>query len=165
MYTGSSIKLILGEHNESIIAPVVFMKPEFKQTLESTLKESLQLISSSNKKVSLETSASRNGSIVILIATDVPLLPHQLRWLSKRAIIGLTATGSKLRTSSGDFVLSFSTATQVDLDSHAAQETEFLPIEELGALITPLTEAIVESHFQAIVAANRSSHTNAAPRQ
>jgi hypothetical protein len=33
MYTGSSIKLILGEHNESIIAPVVFMKPEFKQTL------------------------------------------------------------------------------------------------------------------------------------
>lgn len=50
------------------------------------------------------------GSIIIVIATDAPLLPHQLKRLAKRASLGLARTGSVSGNSSGDIFIAFSTA-------------------------------------------------------
>jgi D-aminopeptidase len=50
------------------------------------------------------------GSIIIVVATDAPLLPHQLQRLAKRSAMGLARTGSIASHGSGDFILAFSTA-------------------------------------------------------
>ena len=50
------------------------------------------------------------GSIIIVIATDAPLLPHQLKRLARRASLGLARTGSISGNSSGDIFIAFSTA-------------------------------------------------------
>ena len=50
------------------------------------------------------------GSIIIVVATDAPLLPHQLKRLARRAALGLARTGSVAGNGSGDIFLAFSTA-------------------------------------------------------
>ena len=50
------------------------------------------------------------GSIIIVVATDAPLLPHQLKRLTRRATMGLARTGSTSGNSSGDIFIAFSTA-------------------------------------------------------
>ena len=50
------------------------------------------------------------GSIIIVIATDAPLLPHQLERLARRAAMGLARTGSVAMNGSGDLFVAFSTA-------------------------------------------------------
>jgi len=54
-----------------------------------------------------------NGSIIIVVATDAPLLHDQLLRLAKRAALGLARTGATARTGSGDLVIAFSTANVV----------------------------------------------------
>ena len=51
-----------------------------------------------------------NGSIIIVVATDAPLMPHQLKRLARRAAMGLARTGSVAGNSSGDIFIAFSTA-------------------------------------------------------
>ena len=51
-----------------------------------------------------------SGSLIVILATDAPLLPHQLRRLAKRASLGMARTGSLGGNGSGDIFLAFSTA-------------------------------------------------------
>ena len=51
-----------------------------------------------------------DGSLIVIIATDAPLLPHQLKRLAKRASLGMARTGSLGGNGSGDIFLAFSTA-------------------------------------------------------
>ncbi|KAI5259460.1 L-aminopeptidase/D-esterase [Aureobasidium subglaciale] len=55
----------------------------------------------------------KDGSIVIIIATDAPLLPHQLTRIAKRATVGLSRVGGVGYNMSGDIFLAFSTANQI----------------------------------------------------
>jgi L-aminopeptidase/D-esterase-like protein len=52
------------------------------------------------------------GSIIIVVATDAPLLPHQLKRLARRATMGLARTGSTSGNGSGDIFIAFSTANE-----------------------------------------------------
>jgi len=52
------------------------------------------------------------GSIVIVVATDAPLLPHQCRRVAQRAGLGMARTGGYARNSSGDFILAFATGNR-----------------------------------------------------
>lgn len=58
----------------------------------------------------------REGSIIIVVATDAPLLPHQLTRLARRAGMGLARTGSYAGNSSGDIFIAFSTANESTLE-------------------------------------------------
>jgi L-aminopeptidase/D-esterase-like protein len=51
-----------------------------------------------------------NGSLIVILATDAPLLPHQLKRIAKRATLGMARTGSLGGNGSGDIFLAFSTA-------------------------------------------------------
>src|SRR5204863_4945258 len=66
------------------------------------------------KEIPGEVYKEETGSIIIVIATDVPLLPHQLKRLAKRASLGLARTGSVSGNGSGDLLLAFSTANPND---------------------------------------------------
>jgi L-aminopeptidase/D-esterase-like protein len=97
------------------------------------------------------------GSIIIVVATDAPLMPLQLNRLAKRAAMGLGRLGSYSGNSSGDLVLSFSTApAEVN---HEDQEKPS-PIAPLAnASIDPLFEASAEATEEAIVNALVAART------
>jgi D-aminopeptidase len=87
------------------------------------------------------------GSIIIVIATDAPLLPHQLKRLARRAALGLSRTGSISGNGSGDIFIAFSTA-----NPHADAEPGPNTIETVSnARISPLFSATVEATEEAIV--------------
>jgi D-aminopeptidase len=88
-----------------------------------------------------------NGSIVMVVATDAPLSDRNLRRLAARAIMGLARTGSSASNGSGDYVLAFSTATQV----RRAWDAKRLQVEELAnEEMSALFQAVVEGTEEAI---------------
>ena len=97
------------------------------------------------------------GSIVIVIATDAPLLDRQLKRLARRAVLGLARTGSMGGNGSGDVVLAFSTAAQVrSLLSPKGWVTSVEVVAESGPgassdAIDALFQATVESTEEAIL--------------
>jgi len=87
------------------------------------------------------------GSIIIVVATDAPLLPHQLKRIARRAALGLARTGSISGNSSGDIFIAFSTA-----NPHADAEPGPNTVRTVSKeRITPLFEATVEATEEAIV--------------
>ena len=93
------------------------------------------------------------GSIIIVIATDAPLLPHQLKRLARRASLGLARTGSVSGNGSGDLFLAFSTA-----NPHAADPAEptrsvaTVPNDRMDAIFTATVQAVEEAIVNALVA-------------
>jgi D-aminopeptidase len=92
--------------------------------------------------------AAETGSIIIVVATDAPLLPHQVKRLARRAALGLGRMGSVAGNGSGDLFIAFSTANAVALAGGA-------PVVQLSAItndaIDPLFEATVQATEEAIV--------------
>ena len=87
------------------------------------------------------------GSIIIVIATDAPLLPHQLKRIARRAALGLARTGSISGNSSGEIFIAFSTA-----NPHAGKEPGPNTVEIVSnTRISPLFSATVEATEEAIV--------------
>ena len=81
------------------------------------------------------------GSIITVLATDIPLSERQLRRLCHRALVGLSRTGSMCGNGSGEIVLAFTTANRVPHDS----ETAILPLQMLhDDAINPLFRAVAE---------------------
>ncbi len=87
------------------------------------------------------------GSIIIVVASDAPLLPHQLKRIARRAALGVARTGSISGNGSGDIFLAFSTA-----NPHADAEPGPNTIQTVSnARISPLFAATVEATEEAIV--------------
>jgi L-aminopeptidase/D-esterase-like protein len=87
------------------------------------------------------------GSIIIVAATDAPLLPHQAKRLARRAALGLARTGSVAGNGSGDLFLAFSTANPEAGSARGTPVAAFLPNDRMG----PLFEATVGATEEAIV--------------
>jgi len=97
------------------------------------------------------------GSIVIVVGTDAPLMPVQLDRVAKRAALGLARLGSYAGNSSGDLVVSFSTApAEVN---HEDQEAPSSMIPIANAIVDPIFEATVQSTEEAIVNALVAART------
>lgn len=92
------------------------------------------------------------GSIIIVVATDAPLLPHQLERLVKRAALGLGREGSIASNFSGDIFIAFSTANTPLADSTMAT-VRMLPNDRLDPLFTATVQATEEAVTNAMVAA------------
>jgi L-aminopeptidase/D-esterase-like protein len=89
-----------------------------------------------------------SGSIIIVVATDAPLLPHQLKRLARRAALGLARTGSVAGNGSGDIFLAVSTANAAAAaEDSKVVDLRMLPNEAMG----PLFEATVGATEEAIV--------------
>lgn len=96
------------------------------------------------------------GSIIGVIATDAPLLPHQLDRLARRGAIGVGRGGSPGGNGSGDMFLAFSVANRADPSqlSPARLTVEHVNDEQLDDLYLGCVEAIEESVINALVAAH-----------
>lgn len=97
-----------------------------------------------------EKSDSADGSCIIVIATDAPLIARQLRRVAMRAFLGLAATGSYMSHGSGDYAIAFSTAEAVRVPYEAATHTESVSVLRDDAL-SPLFRATREATEEAII--------------
>lgn len=102
-----------------------------------------------------------DGSIIIVVATDAPLDHRQLRRLADRALSGLARTGSAGSNGSGDYVIAFSTANQINA-SDPVRSLKLLGNESLSplfqAVIETTEEAIYNSLFRATSITGRDGH-------
>lgn len=95
------------------------------------------------------------GSIIIVVATDAPLLPHQLKRLARRASLGLARTGSTSGNGSGDIFIAFSTANADAGRTSGPVNLTMLPNDEMNKLF----DATVQSTEEAIVNAMVEAET------
>jgi L-aminopeptidase/D-esterase-like protein len=93
------------------------------------------------------------GSIIIIVATDAPLLPHQLRRLVRRAALGLGRTGGIGANSSGDIFVAFSTANPGAARADSAPRLTMLPNERINPVFEATIQATEEAIVNALVAA------------
>ena len=98
-----------------------------------------------------EDPSQKDGSIIIVVATNAPLLPHQLKRLAKRAGMGLARTGSNAYNGSGDLFIAFSTATpRIEAGLNHWQA---LPETSLDPVFRATADASEEAIINALVAA------------
>ncbi len=95
------------------------------------------------------------GSIIVVVATDAPLLPHQLKRLVRRVSLGVGVMGGRGENSSGDIFIAFSTANPEASKSEGVAQLTMLPNER----IDPLSRATVEATEEAIVNAMVAAET------
>ena len=109
--------------------------------------------------------ASFFNSILIVIATDAPLLDYQLDRIAKRGGMGLAKTGSISSNSSGDFILAFSTANRIkksdfwhgdSYELHSIEQFDIQPLFEAASEATE--EAIINALFMATTMIGRDDH-------
>lgn len=105
-------------------------------------------------------SQSDVGSIIIVVATDAPLLPHQLKRLARRAALGLARTGSVSGNSSGDIFLAFSTANPHADAVPGPNTVQTVSTERITPLFSATVEATEEAIVNAMVAAKTMTGAN-----
>ena len=93
------------------------------------------------------------GSIIVLVATDAPLLSSQLKRLARRAALGVGRTGTPGGDGSGDIMLAFTTHADQAPDGDGVCRTAYLAQHELDPLFLGVVEAVEESIVNALVAA------------
>jgi D-aminopeptidase len=105
-----------------------------------------------------------DGSCIVVVATDAPMLPHQLRRLALRASIGLTRSGGFAGHYSGEITIAFSTAARVPLDGDTVIEATLLRdgANEMGfnrlfeGAVEAVNEAVLNCLFEATTTRGRN---------
>jgi L-aminopeptidase/D-esterase-like protein len=93
------------------------------------------------------------GSIIIVVATDAPLIPTQLKRIARRASLGLGRDGSYSGDGSGDIFVAFSTANPGAASSKGLRDLKMLPNDNLDPLFLATVQATEEAVVNAMVAA------------
>ncbi len=93
------------------------------------------------------------GSIIIVVATDAPLLPHQLKRLARRATLGMARTGGLSGNGSGDIFIAFSTANPDAFKAEGLATLQMVSNEEISPIFDATAWATEEAIINAMVAA------------
>jgi D-aminopeptidase len=100
------------------------------------------------------------GSIIVVVATDAPLIPNQLKRLAKRASLGLARDGSYSGGGSGDIFIAFSTANPGAGEPRGVARLNMLPNDDLDPLFLATVQATEEAVINAMVAAETMTGIN-----
>jgi D-aminopeptidase len=103
---------------------------------------------------------ARQGSIIVVVATDAPLLPGQLKRVAKRVTLGIARMGGIGGDSSGDLFVAFSTANPGAAASRGHPTVTYLPNEEIDPVFEATAEATEEAIVNALVAATTMTGAN-----
>ncbi len=96
---------------------------------------------------------SGQGSIIVVVATDAPLLPHQLKRLARRVPIGIGLMGGRGENSSGDIFIAFSSANPEAGKTTGTAQLTMLPNERINPLLQATVNATEEAIANAMIAA------------
>jgi D-aminopeptidase len=94
-----------------------------------------------------------NGSIIVVVATDAPLLPHQLKRLARRVPLGIGRLGGLGTNGSGDIFIAFSTANPNAWNRTRSVELQMLPNDRMSPLFQGTVQSTEEAIVNAMVAA------------
>jgi len=100
------------------------------------------------------------GSIIVVVATDAPVLPHQLERIVKRVSLGIGVMGGRGGNSSGDIFIAFSTANPEVSKDEGIAHLEMLPNEKINPLFDAAAEATEEAIVNAMIAAETMEGIN-----
>lgn len=93
------------------------------------------------------------GSIIVVVATDAPLIPTQLKRVAKRVSLGLGRDGSFSGDSSGDIFIAFSTANPKAASSSSVRQLSMLPNDQINPVFLATVQATEEAIVNAMIAA------------
>lgn len=101
-----------------------------------------------------------DGSIIVVVATDAPLLPHQLKRIAARVPLGIGIVGGRGENGSGDIFLAFSTANPGAFQREAFTKVVELPNDQINPLFDATVQAVEEAIINAMVAAETMEGIN-----
>ena len=101
-----------------------------------------------------------DGSIIVIVATDAPLLPHQLKRIAQRVPIGIGVVGGRGSNGSGDIFLSFSTANLGAFDREKMTQVNTLSNGHMTYFFEATVQAVEEAIINAMMAAETMSGIN-----
>lgn len=105
------------------------------------------------------THQTEQGSIIVVIGTEIPMLPHQLKRVAKRAAIGIGRNGTPGGNDSGDIFLAFSTANEMEIPQVSEEKLNmvFMNDETFDPIYEAVCQSVEESVVNALVAAETMS--------
>lgn len=101
-----------------------------------------------------------DGSIIVIVATDAPLLPHQLKRIAQRVTIGVGKIGGRGENGSGDIFLAFSTANEDAFKRDGNSKVEMLSNDLMDPLFEATVQAVEEAVLNAMLAAETMEGIN-----
>ena len=101
-----------------------------------------------------------DGSIIVIVATDAPLLPHQLKRIAHRIPIGIGLVGGRGSNGSGDIFLTFSTANPKAFNRKNTRPIITFPNDRITPLFEATAQAVEESIINAMIAAETMDGIN-----
>lgn len=101
-----------------------------------------------------------DGSIIVVVATDAPLLPHQLKRIANRVPLGIGNTGGYGSNGSGDIFIAFSTANPDAFQRSDFTKVDMLPNDEINPLLEATVQSVEEAIINAMVAAETMEGIN-----
>jgi D-aminopeptidase len=108
----------------------------------------------------LPSEVAERGSIIVVVATNAPLLPHQLKRIARRVSLGIGRTGSIAGNGSGDIFIAFSTANPGASEVDRVVDVKMVPNGSLDPLFAATVEATEEAIVNAMVAATDMTGIN-----
>jgi L-aminopeptidase/D-esterase-like protein len=100
------------------------------------------------------------GSIIVVVATDAPLLPHQLKRLARRVPMGISKVGGISSNGSGDIFIAFSTANSGAANRVETSDLRMLPNDRMSELFQATIQSTEEAIVNALVAAETMTGIN-----
>jgi len=100
------------------------------------------------------------GSIIVVVATDAPLIPTQLRRIAKKVSLGLGRNGSYSGDGSGDIFIAFSTANPGAVGTRGIHQISMLPNDSLDPVFLATVQATEEAVINAMIAAETMTGIN-----
>jgi len=116
-------------------------------------KELIDTLNYELNKPPIATRQEGDGSIIVVVATDAPLLPHQLKRIAQRVPIGIGLSGGRGSNGSGDIFIAFSTANNNAFDRNNIVQLKSLPNDQLNWFFQSTVEAVEEAIINAMLAA------------
>jgi L-aminopeptidase/D-esterase-like protein len=107
-----------------------------------------------------ESGNANGGSIIVVVATDAPLLPHQIKRLARRVPLGIGRVGGIGANGSGDIFIAFSTANSGAFSRTEITEAKSLPNPHMTGLFLGVVQATEEAIVNAMVAAETMTGIN-----
>ncbi len=150
--TGTSSRMLTVEQGGYTVGILVQANYGYRRLLKiagvPVGREITDLVPSEGKK------DEDSGSIIVIVATDAPLLPHQLKRIVRRVSLGIGLMGGTGGNSSGDLFLAFSTANSEAASKESGiAEAVFLPNERINPLFEATIQATEEAIVNALIAA------------
>ncbi|MFB9843473.1 DmpA family aminopeptidase [Mucilaginibacter ginsenosidivorans] len=100
------------------------------------------------------------GSIIVVVATDAPLLPHQLKRIAARVPLGIGIVGGRGENSSGDIFTAFSTANPDAFSRERSTQVEMISNDQINPLFEATVQSVEEAIINAMVAAETMEGIN-----